>query len=84
MEKLIDTFSKNSVEEVRTALTEYKGHRLLDIRVWYEDASGERKPTKKGITIGVDLLPDLVKSIRKTQEAVKRETGQSQAEDPGK
>lgn len=30
-------FDKNSIEKVRISLTEYKGHRLIDIRVYSEN-----------------------------------------------
>ena len=41
---------KNKTEVIRISLKEYQGHKLIDLRVWYEDENGEYKPTKKGIT----------------------------------
>ena len=41
---------KNKSEVIRIQLKEYKEHKLIDLRVWYEDEEGEYKPTKKGIS----------------------------------
>ena len=81
MEKLIDTFKKNDVEEVRIQLQEYKGYDLVDIRVWFTAADGqEPRPTRKGITLKTELLPDLERAVKK---AVK-EAGKSQEKGPEK
>jgi hypothetical protein len=64
MNKIINTFPKNTQEEVRTQLTEYRGHRLIDMRVWYKPGEGEDpRPTKKGLTLSVGLYPQLKKAI---------------------
>ncbi|MBI4595119.1 MAG: transcriptional coactivator p15/PC4 family protein [Candidatus Tectomicrobia bacterium] len=70
----IASFTKNSSEEVRITLEEFKGHKLLDLRVWYEDDNGEKKPTKKGISISTTLFPELKAALEKA-EAVLREKG---------
>ena len=64
MEKLLSTLPKNNFEEVRAALTEYKGTQLFDLRV-YTNKQGEpeKVPTKKGISVNVKMLPDLAKVI---------------------
>lgn len=74
-DRLIAKFEKNAAEEVQVALTEYKGHNLCSLRV-YCDArnSTERIPTKKGIAVRVDLLPDLVEAVRQA-EAEARASG---------
>ncbi|NIT03994.1 hypothetical protein GTO10_03640 [Candidatus Saccharibacteria bacterium] len=71
MSKLVDCFSKNTAEEVRTQLTEYHGHRLIDMRV-YADSEGkaERVPTKKGLCISVDLFPELKAAVAKLEDAI--------------
>jgi len=46
---------KNSLERIRIQRSEYKGHELIDIRVYYEAENGEWKPTKKGITYSLSL-----------------------------
>ena len=67
----IASFSKNSTEEVRITLEEFKGHKLLDIRVWYQDDHGEKKPTKKGISIAASLFPELKAALEKAETVLK-------------
>ena len=63
MNKVVNTFSKNTQEEVRTQITEYKGYKLIDIRVWYVKEGEDPLPTKKGLTLNVELYPELRKAI---------------------
>jgi hypothetical protein len=75
MGDVIHQFPKNATEEVRASLTEYKGHKLIDLRIYYEPEGGEeRRPTKKGITIDVGLYPELKKAMLKIEkELLKKE-----------
>ena len=67
---LIAEFVKNSRERVRITLTEYGGHKLLDMRAYYEDATGEWKPGK-GLAIRRELLPELRKALMAAERVVK-------------
>jgi len=31
--------------------TEFQGGRLVDVRIWYRDAEGALKPTRKGLAV---------------------------------
>ena len=69
MSQILHQFAKNATEEVRASLTEYKGHKLIDLRIYYEPEEGEdRRPTKKGITIDVGLYPELKKAMLKIEK----------------
>jgi len=74
MAEIVHQFAKNATEEVRVSLTEYKGHKLVDLRIYYEPEDGsERRPTKKGITIDVGLYPELKKAMIKVEnELIKK------------
>ena len=75
MNKHIATLRKNSIEEIRVGLDEYKGHDLVSIRVWTDPYAGtERVATKKGISIGVRLLPELI-AVLQQAEAEARAAG---------
>jgi len=50
-------------EELRVALSEFKGRTFVAVRIWYADDAGEMKPTSKGINIKVDLLPQLAAAV---------------------
>ena len=69
MGDILHQFPKNATEEIRVSLTEYKGHKLIDLRIYYEpEDGGERRPTKKGITIDVGLYPELKKAMIKVEK----------------
>lgn len=72
MEKTISTIPKNSREELRIALTEFNGHQLADLRIYV--AGDDPKPTKKGVTVNVALLPELVAALQ-AAEAEARAAG---------
>ena len=67
-------FEKNSAETVRTSISEFKGRLYVDFRVWSAgaaDSLGEVRPTKKGLTISTEILPDLLKAVQLAIEHVK-------------
>ncbi|MDI3336649.1 transcriptional coactivator p15/PC4 family protein [Defluviimonas aestuarii] len=64
----IATIPKNAREEFRVEVQDYKGHRLLNIRVWFDDGSGEYSPGKQGIALRLDLLSDLCAALEKAAE----------------
>lgn len=65
---LIGEINKNSTEKIRVTLSEYKGYTFLDVRVYYEDDSGEWHPTKKGIAISKDNPDPLIKLLNEGRE----------------
>jgi len=74
MSEVIATFEKNSLEEVRVSLTEFKGKALIDLRVYYQPEDGEEKrPTKKGITISPEKFPELKKAILALEKALQKQ-----------
>ena len=73
MDKIVQSFKKNSQEEVRAGIQEFKGRHYAFVRVFVENDVGETVPTKKGLTLPVDLLPELARSVRLlSEEAVKQ------------
>ena len=58
---------KNSREVIRVSASEYEGHDLIDLRVWYDD-DGEMKPTKKGITFNPSKAKDVIEAILQITE----------------
>ena len=64
MEKVVASFEKNRVEDMRVRLTEYQGHHLVDVRVFATTgADGHRVPTKKGLSISYEKLPELIAAL---------------------
>lgn len=52
--------------EIRVMASVYKGRRVVDVRVWYQPASGVKYvPTRKGITFDADKLPELIDALQR-------------------
>jgi hypothetical protein len=68
--QLIHAFPKNPLEEIRVSLTVFKKKQYIDLRVYYMGDDGEYHPSKKGITVSLDLFPDLVEAIEKARQLV--------------
>jgi hypothetical protein len=65
---LIGEIQKNSTEKIRVSIESYKGHEFIDVRVYYEDDTGEWRPTKKGIAIAHDKVDELLELLRKAKQ----------------
>ena len=64
----VATIGKNSSEEVRVLLDTFKGHHLVDMRVFAAfSAAAVKMPTKKGLSCRVEMLPDLIEGLRKAE-----------------
>ena len=51
---------KNGLEEIRVSLDSYNRHDLPDLRTYANfGGAGERRATKRGISLRVDPLPEL-------------------------
>ena len=70
MSEIIDRFQKNALEEIRVSLTEFNNYRLVDLRTWTKNKAGELVPTKKGISVRVDLFPALLKAVERLRAAL--------------
>ena len=67
MQKLISTLEKNSIEEIRVELSEYKGQTYLNIRAWIKGDNGEYLPTRKGITLNIEHFQSLLEALKKVE-----------------
>lgn len=62
-DELIAQFQKNSREEIRVTINEFKKNKYIHVRTYVGFEGEERKPTQKGIAIAVELFPELKKAI---------------------
>jgi len=68
-DQTIYEFIKNSREIVRIQFSEFEGEDLLSIRVYYLDRSSDAwKPTRKGLAVRVEQLPEMKKGIDKAHD----------------
>jgi len=68
MDALVARIAKNPTEEVRVSLTSYRGHDLVDIRVFFQDEQGEWRPTKRGVSLSVDSFVELRDAVVKAED----------------
>ena len=54
---------KNSRESLVINQSEFKGVKLVDIRVFYKDENNDLKPTKKGVSVRLEQLDALIKAL---------------------
>gem|GEM_PF-1586290 len=93
---VIHEIEKNSLEKIVIELTEYQGRKYFSTRIYYDASKGQNqdwRPTPKGITISIDLLPELKEGVDKALFHVvqekefpeKKEKGEDQLRlpDPG-
>jgi hypothetical protein len=66
-ERLIASIEKNSRESLRVTLDEFKGHRLVNMRVWFKANDGETRPGNSGIAIKIEKLEELLSALAKAQ-----------------
>ena len=60
---------KNATEDVRVTISTFKGAVYSSIQVHYEAAPGVWHPTRKGLTIALDLLDELKRAVRALRKA---------------
>jgi len=61
MDVTVNEFQKSATERVVAKIREFRGRRYVDIRVYYlaNISDNTYAPTKKGIMLSPDLLPNL-------------------------
>ena len=71
MSEVISRVTKNAREVLFLSLSEFKGHRLIDIRVHVPgDQEGEWLPTKKVVSLAVGLYPAFKQALEQLEEAL--------------
>ncbi|OGP70791.1 MAG: hypothetical protein A2Z73_00200 [Deltaproteobacteria bacterium RBG_13_60_28] len=71
MSEVISRVPKNAREVLFLSLSEFKGHRLIDIRVHVPgDKEGEWVPTRKGVSLAVGLYPAFKQALAQVEEAM--------------
>ena len=66
-EHLIAAIEKNTRESLRVTLDDFKGHRLVNMRVWFKANDGEMRPENSGIAIKIEKLEELLSALAKAK-----------------
>jgi hypothetical protein len=71
MSDIVSKVTKNAREVVFLSLSEFKGHRLIDIRVHVPgDQEGDWVPTRKGLSLAVGLYPEFKQALAQLEVAL--------------
>ncbi len=71
MSEIISRVTKNAREVLFLSLSEFKGHRLIDLRVHVPgDQEGEWLPTRKGVSLAVGLYPAFKQALAQLEAAL--------------
>jgi len=71
MSEVISKLPKNARETILLSLSEFKGHRLIDIRVHVPgEQDGDWVPTRKGVSLAVGLYPAFKQALAELEDAL--------------
>lgn len=66
--QLLATIPRTATEEIQVKISEYKGKKFLDLRIFYTTDSGNTwNPTKKGVAVYPENLAALKEAIEIAQ-----------------
>ncbi|PWR24214.1 transcriptional coactivator p15/PC4 family protein [Zavarzinia aquatilis] len=63
-EAMIAEIVKNRRETVRVSLSEYEGHDLANLRVWFRAEDDQMRPGKAGLALRIDRVPALIEGLQ--------------------
>lgn len=67
-DQVISRLRKNASEEIRVAVREYHGRRLVDVRVFAGARGQETVPTRKGVSIPIEIFGEFKNAIDDAEE----------------
>jgi hypothetical protein len=67
----IAAIKKNSREEIRMSLDMFNGHRLFNMRVFFEAEDGSMRPGKNGLAFKVEKLSEFAQAVSAAAETAK-------------
>ena len=68
-ERLLATVRKNAREGIRVTRSDFKGHDIVGLRVWFQDRdSGEMRPGKDGLAFRAELVDELIGALQAAQD----------------
>jgi hypothetical protein len=71
---IIAEWPLNTRESARVSIEKYNGVWLINLRKWFEAESGEMRPGKQGIALGMRHLPQLAEAVT-TALSIARQRG---------
>jgi len=70
--KVVGTIDIRPDEHIKVSLKEFKGNEYVDMRIYFEsDEDYIELPSKKGLTIKREFLPELITLLQKANDEEK-------------
>lgn len=66
---LIGTIKKNASEQVRITLGRYRNLPRIDVRIWYRTEHGDYQPTRRGLSLPLERLAELIQALERARHA---------------
>lgn len=70
--KIIKEIVKNKTETLIVSLDEFKGKDYANVRVFFKNDDGELCPTKKGVTLTLDTIPQVIEGLLTIAEMLEK------------
>lgn len=80
-ERIFFRCKRYSGDELRLTFSTYEGKPVIQFRDWYE-VDGNRRPGKKGISLPVKSLPEIVSALDTAIEFIEQNGGMPRRDDP--
>lgn len=78
---VVAKFEKNSREEVWVSIDDFRGKKLINLRVHYRSETGDWLPGKQGLALSVERYRELAEAVLKIGEHLQQQSaGSSSAE----
>ena len=78
--KLLGEIQRREGEVVRVYLYRPDGQASLDLRFWYRDDNGKMRPTRKGLRIYAELIPQLKAAVDRAMGEIYLDNGEGEGE----
>lgn len=73
VDEILTTIARPGGEELRLTLSDYKGHRFINARIWYSAGGGEMRPGRQGVTIPLWAIPDMREALDQAEAIAVRD-----------
>ena len=72
MESTVATIPKNKTQDIVVRHCEFHDRPFVDVRLFVvADATGDRVPTRKGIAIPPEILPEVINALRTAEQELR-------------
>lgn len=61
----LGTIRKNSREEIRVSLDEFRGMTLVSLRVWFQADDGDMRPGRQGLAFRPEALAEVLAALHR-------------------